>query len=155
MLRVPDLKRDISSDGRTLNLVYPIPPSVNKIHYTTKGGGRRLTGTSEKYIRDVRALTRQLIEEQQWELKFDNTWYYMDMVFYFPDRRIRDSHNCLKILLDALEGYVFNNDYMVCPRILSVEYDKEYPRVEVIFREQSEQDRQNHLQLFSELVFFK
>lgn len=148
-----DLYRtEIKRSRRKLHMKLPIPPSVNKIHYTDKRGVRRLTAASERYIRDVRALSRLFVEEQEWEKKTDATWLYMDMVFFFPDRRIRDSHNCLKILLDALEGIVFQNDYYVVPRIQSVEYSPSDPRVEVLFTDQTEVERQKHLLTFSKVV---
>ena len=57
------------------------------------------------------------------------------MWFFMPDKRKRDSHNTLKILLDAMEGFVYENDFYVMPRIQEVAYDKENPRVEIEFSE--------------------
>ena len=57
----------------------------------------------------------------------------MDLYFYFPDKRKRDSHNCLKLLLDCLEGLLFENDYYILPRIQYVTLDRDNPRVEVVF----------------------
>lgn len=131
---------------RELYMELPIPPSVNAIYYNTRGGGRRLTAKAERYVSDVRALARAFAEDAQWEKKTDATWLYMDMVFYFPDKRIRDSHNCLKILLDALEKVIFENDYYVLPRILSVELDRDAPHVAIWFTEQKETERQKYLQ---------
>ena len=68
------------------------------------------------------------------------------MIFYFPDRRIRDAHNCLKILMDVLEGIVYENDYTVMPRIQFVEYDKDNPRVEIVFSHQTEAHRERSIQ---------
>ena len=50
-----------------------------------------------------------------------------------PDKRIRDSHNCIKLLMDSLQGVLFPNDYFVMPRIQAVEFDKENPRIDVVF----------------------
>ena len=142
-----DLNRiEIERKHQKLNLKLPIPPSVNKIHYTDKKGVRRLTSESERYIRDTRALARMVAEEQGWEKVTDATWYYLDLQFYFPDKRIRDSHNCLKILLDALEGVLFHNDYFVLPRIQIVELDKANPRLELCLHPQTVSERSNLLQ---------
>ncbi len=54
-----------------------------------------------------------------------DTWLYADMWFFMPDKRKRDSHNTLKILLDVMEGFVYENDFYVMPRIQEVAYDKE------------------------------
>ena len=141
-----DLKRtEVKRKNRELSMSLPVPPSVNAIYYNTRGGGRRLTSKAEKYIRDVRALANMFVDDSKWEKKNDHTWIYMDMIFYFPDKRTRDSHNCLKILLDALEGIVFNNDMFVMPRINSVEFDKDNPRVEIKFYDQTTAERAKQL----------
>lgn len=121
----------------TLKFAVPIPPSVNHMYYNTKLGGKHLTKQAEQYIAKARAIINQCIEEQNWLVQEKGIWYYVDMIFYMPDRRIRDSHNCLKILLDVMENTVYINDYYVMPRIQSVEYDKENPRVEVYVSLQS------------------
>lgn len=141
MLETEDLPRITDADNQELRLSLPLPPSVNAIYYNTRGGGRRLTKKAENYIRDTRALTNQMMDEQLFYTLKKNIWIYIDMVFYFPDRRIRDSHNCLKILLDALEGLVYENDMNVLPRIQSVEYDKENPRVELVVSVQTKSQR--------------
>lgn len=142
-----DLERVIVQRGRKeLFLKVPVPPSVNSIYYNTKGGGRRLTAKAERYVSDVRALARAFIEDAGWDKQEISKWLYMDMVFYFPDKRIRDSHNCLKILLDALEGVVFENDYSILPRINSVELERTDPHVAIWFTEQKQSERQKHLQ---------
>ena len=99
------------------------------------------------YIRDSRAIINQAIEEQRWIKQDKATWYYIDLTFFMPDRRIRDSHNCLKLLLDVMQGIVFDNDYYAMPRIQSVEYDKENPRLEVCVFAQSENARDKGIQL--------
>ena len=87
------------------------------------------------------------MEEQRWEKNNDNTWYYIDVVFFMPDRRVRDSHNTLKLLLDVMQGIVYKNDYYCMPRIQSVEYDQHNPRVEVRVSKQckSQRDKAIHM----------
>ena len=92
-----------------------------------------------------RALLEDAIDSQKWQMSDKGIWLYADMVFYFQDRRIRDSHNCLKLLLDVMQGVVYQNDYYVLPRIQSVEYDKDHPRVEVRISPQSELARQKRI----------
>jgi crossover junction endodeoxyribonuclease RusA len=143
---VEDLPRKRpKSISKSLSLSLPIPPSVNAIYYNTRGGGRRLTRKAEHYIRDVRALTNLAMDEQHWTKQEKGVWLYMDLVFYFPDRRRRDSHNCLKVLLDAIESLAYIDDMYVLPRIQSVEYDKENPRVELRVTAQSKNNRDKGL----------
>lgn len=118
-----------------------VPPSMNHMYVNTRGGGKRLSKTAEQYFARSKAQIEDFMHEQQWTYKFNNEWLYLDLDFYFPDRRKRDSHNCLKILLDLLEGTLFANDYFVMPRINLVEYDPDKPRVEMKLYEQTESDR--------------
>ena len=91
------------------------------------------------------------IEKQGWKLLDDNSWYYVDMVFYFPDKRIRDSHNTLKILFDILQGHIFVNDYFAMPNVLSVELDADNPRVEIIIHNQTVKERESALKRFKSI----
>jgi len=139
---VTDLPRHKpKSTKKSLHLSLPVPPSVNAMYYNTRGGGRRLTSKAENYVRDARALINLEIDEQKWLKQPNGVWLYADMVFYFPDRRRRDSHNTLKILLDTLQGYVYVDDMYLLPRIQSVEYDKLNPRVELTVTSQTQNQR--------------
>lgn len=56
---------------------------------------------------------------------------YVDLKFYFPNRRRKDASNGLKLLLDALTGVIYVDDNLALPRIQEIRYDKENPRVEI------------------------
>ncbi len=143
-----DLKRaKPKHPNKKLRITLPLPPSVNNMYVNTRGGGRRLSKKSEDYIRRSRGLINLAIEEQRWIKQNDSTWYYVDLVFFMPDRRIRDSHNMLKLLLDVMQGIVYSNDYYAMPRIQSVEYDTENPRVEVSVIPQSKSNRDKGLHI--------
>lgn len=143
-----DLFRDKPQyPNKRLIISLPLPPSINHMYYNTRGGGKRLTKRAEDYIRDSRALINLAIEEQNWIKQKPYTWYYIDLIFFMPDRRVRDSHNMLKLLLDVMQGVVYENDYCVMPRIQAVEYDIENPRVEVCVIPQSTSTRNKGLQL--------
>lgn len=52
--------------------------------------------------------------------------------FYFPDNRKRDTHNGLKLLLDCLEAAdIYTNDRYALPRIMDWQIDRENPRIEI------------------------
>lgn len=143
-MTVTDLIRDFSNVGE-LRFNVGVAPSLNHMYYNTKGGGKRLTSKAERYVRDSRALINLAIDEQNWAIVPKGVWLYVDMVFYFPDRRIRDAHNCLKLLLDVMQGTVYENDYTILPRIMSVEYDKDNPRIEIHVHAQTKQLREQHI----------
>jgi len=147
-----DLKEDLSRcnprfPSKKLKLTLPLPPSVNSMYINNRNGGKRLSKASQNYIRIAKALINQAIDDQRWVKQEDNTWFYIDIVFYMPDRRIRDSHNMIKLLLDVMQPIIYTNDYYVMPRIQSVEYDKEYPRLELCITPQSKKDRIKALQM--------
>lgn len=120
-----------SSRKKKLNLITPIPPSINHIYYNTKYGGKRLTKDAERWVTQVRSSVHAQIEDQKWKKEALGVWMVFDMTFYFPDKRIRDNHNAFKILFDALEGIVYVNDYYVLPRVTACYLDRENPRLEI------------------------
>jgi crossover junction endodeoxyribonuclease RusA len=126
---------------KELRFTVDLPLSVNHMYVKTRGGGQRLSKLAEKYIQDVRAKILAVMEDENFPPITNASWHYLDLVFYMPDKRVRDSHNLIKLLLDALEKALFHNDYYIMPRIQSVEYDKHNPRTEALFKSQTEEDR--------------
>lgn len=145
---VTDLYRDKPKyPHKKLRITLPLPPSVNHMYYNTRGGGKHLTKKAESYIRTSKPLIDLAIEEQNWIKQSKSTWHYVDLTFFMPDRRIRDSHNMIKLLLDVMESTVYVNDYYAMPRIQSVEYDPDNPRVEVVVQAQLKSYRDKGLRL--------
>lgn len=137
-----DLYRDEPAYPRKkLKVILPIAPSINHMYYHKRNGAKSLTATAKRYILESTALIREAIEEQIWMIDNRDVWYYLDIIVYMPDRKIRDSHNMLKLMLDVFQDIAFRNDYFVMPRIQGVEFDKEDPRIDVILRPQRESDR--------------
>lgn len=143
-----DVYRDVPKNvNKTLRLTLPLPPSVNHMHIMKRNGSRILTKTAQNYIKQAKALINLAIDEQKWLKQEYAVWMYMDAVVYMPDRRIRDSHNLLKLLIDVMQGEVFSNDYYLMPRIQGVEFDAEYPRIEIRISTQSERDREKAVKI--------
>lgn len=109
-----------------------MPQSVNHM-YMFVGKGKRLTKTAEQWINTAQYIANREVREQGWKVEHGSVWYVCELKFFFPDKRKRDSHNYLKLLFDALEKIVYDNDYYVKPRIMDVQLDKENPRVECLF----------------------
>ena len=145
-----DLYRDKPTyPKKKLRLTLDLPLSINHMYYNAPGGGKNLTAKALRYVRDSRAYMNAVIRDTKWIKQCNSTWYYLDMVVYMPDRRVRDSHNLLKLLLDTMEGIIYTNDYYVMPCIKAVEYDKSNPRLELILRPQTEKERQDILKAFN------
>lgn len=111
----------------------PIPPSVNHAYINLRGGKKVLSKDAKHFCHKAQIACQKAIDEQGWKEDNAHVWYYMDLYFYFPDKRIRDSHNCLKVLMDSLEHVLYNNDYFVKPRIQKVILDKKEPRLEISY----------------------
>lgn len=134
MKQFEDLERDIPKyPNQVLTLTIKVPPSVNHMYIHKRNGQKILTSTAKQYIKTIQDLCKKEIKKQNWKKDKESVWYVMDMYFYFKDKRKRDSHNCLKLLMDSLEGLLFTNDYFILPRIQYVTLDRENPRVEIIF----------------------
>ena len=111
----------------------PVPPSINHMYVNVGRGSKRLTQQAKDFIRDSQNAARIAMKNCGCKKDKESVWYVMDLYFYFPDKRIRDSHNTLKILTDSLEGLIFSNDYFLLPRIQYVCLDRDNPRLEIIF----------------------
>lgn len=135
--RKKDLFEDLERDEpkypkQMLAFRLPIPPSVNHM-YQSAGRGRRLTKAAQDYIKTAQDICKKAMKEQGWKKDNPHVWYVMDLYYYFPDKRVRDSHNTLKLLTDCLEGLLFANDYFLLPRIQYVTLCREDPRLEIIY----------------------
>lgn len=132
-VEIEDLNRDEPKHpNQYLTFTLPIPPSVNHM-YQSAGRGRRLTKQAQLYIKEAQDICKKAMRVQGWKKDKEYVWYVMDLYFYFPDKKIRDSHNCLKLLTDCLEGLLFANDYFLLPRIQYVTLDRSNPRLEIIY----------------------
>jgi len=119
----------------------PVPPSVNHMYVQTRRGTKSLTANAKNYIRDAKALILAAIEDNNWMMQDTEVWFYVDVVVYMPDRRIRDSNNMSKLLLDVMQGLIFENDYYALLRFQSVEYNPDNPRLDICISPQLKKHR--------------
>ncbi len=113
------------------------------------GRTKHLTKRAQEYVRTASAIINESIEEQKWQLTEKGIWLYVDMVFYFRDKRIQDASNCLKLLLDIMQGRVYQNDMFALPRIQGVDYDRISPRLELCITHQKKRDKEKAVLLTS------
>lgn len=140
-----DLFRAEKDRKEEVTFTCPIPPSVNGLYYNRRNGSKVLTKNAQDFIRCARAIINVAIEDQGWKLPERTAWLYVDVVVHMPDRKVRDSHNMLKIIMDVMQGLIYQNDYFVMPRIQSVEYDKVNPRINVKVSYQTKKERKKVL----------
>lgn len=139
-----------------------LPTSLNKL-YTNQANfnpkTKRYVPTGKRILsKEGRACKMRLqkyaklqLREQKanWDYEYTKeNFIYMDTVIYF-NKRGRDDNNIYKLLCDALEKIVYDNDSRVLIRTQRILYDKENPRVVVrlkpvkyrgIFRDQEQVD---------------
>ena len=102
--------------------------------YVYRKGRPILTKWAFDYQEKIRAMTKEWAEENNWHMTKKKKVIVNIWVFH-PNRIKRDCHNLLKILIDALEGTIFEDDYYALVRIQNFHIDKENPRFELSFEE--------------------
>lgn len=123
-----------------MRLILPgLTPSVNHMYRNARFGPRSIKVLSKDSKIWFESTVTQAVSWRK-----SNKWNTAEgkvivrIWFYFPDRRKRDTHNGLKILLDALEdAKIYENDRYALPRIMDFEVDRENPRIEIEFEKVS------------------
>lgn len=113
-----------------MTFTLPVPPSVNQIHFSARGGQRVLTDEARKYKVAVSAQVRTHMN------RIGNAPVFEDGVaftayLYFPTRRKRDLDGGLKILQDAVCAGLRMNDNRVDEIHLYRRVDRKNPRAVV------------------------
>jgi Holliday junction resolvase RusA-like endonuclease len=113
--------------------VLPVPPSAN--HYLGARGWRRFpTAAAQAWRAEATLCIRAWCRATGWRI-LPETKIVADYWIWWPDTRRRDAQN-LKILWDALEGYIVADDRWFLPRCQDWAVDRQHPRVELRFRRQ-------------------
>jgi Holliday junction resolvase RusA-like endonuclease len=127
-----------------LNLTLPLPTSINKLYINQMSwnpksktristGKRILSKDGEKTKKQIINKAKDQLQGQNWSYDFTlDNYIYMDTIIYF-NRKGRDDNNIYKLLCDALEKVVYENDSRVLIRTQRILYDTNNPRVEVTF----------------------
>ncbi|MEV2911552.1 RusA family crossover junction endodeoxyribonuclease [Paenibacillus larvae] len=108
-------------------------PSVNHMYrnaYKGKRAIRVLSQEAREWYEETVILASDWRKKNGWKTAGGKV--IVRLWFYFPDRRRRDTHNGLKILLDALEDARFyDDDKHALPQVMDYGIDRERPRVEI------------------------
>jgi crossover junction endodeoxyribonuclease RusA len=120
-------KRGAESLLKMVQVILPVPPSVNTMYAPTARGGRRLTDAAKAWKREATAIVQQAHSlKKPYSGKVE-----LDIAVYPADRRAFDIDNKLKCLLDALEdgGLIVNDSQVVCLKIIKKDPYPKFPRV--------------------------
>lgn len=126
-----------------LNLLLPVPTSINKLYINEHQWdarlkqrvptGRRILSTEGRKVKaQIQGRARvQLLEQPEWNYEWTKeNFVYQDAVIYFA-RRGSDDNNIYKLLNDSLENITYDNDSRVLVRTQRIVYDSKNPRIEV------------------------
>jgi len=110
-----------------IQVILPIPPSVNTMYAPTARGGRRLTDTAKAWKLEA----TQIVSRAH---KFKKPYaghVSLDIAIHPQDKRQFDIDNKLKCLLDALEdgGLILNDNQVVSIKIVKKDPYPPFPRV--------------------------
>jgi len=123
---------------QTLNLVSPLPPSVNSyLNYKIASKGRRKfvqaysSPETEIYKNYFIDYVKDQIREQNWTRPEKGKLVFVQMKFYL-DRKRKDPSNFIKVPFDALtEAGVYCDDDIALPLVPRTYIDKANPRIEI------------------------
>lgn len=96
-------------------------PSVNHIYQNTGKGGKKLTKAAERLFDKWQGLAHGWAVRNGWEMT-EKEKIVLELYAYFPDKHVRDTHNVLKLMMDALEKVIYKDDNYALPRIMDFEY---------------------------------
>ena len=97
-----------------------------------------LNKRAKDWMSNAEEITCAAIKKQKWKCT-EKVKIIVEVTTYWQDRRVRDTHNSYKILMDALENAkVFDNDRYAIVRQIDFSVDKENPRVELVIYKMEE-----------------
>jgi len=105
------------------------PFSVNHT-YGSNGNSRFMYEEAKEYINTIQELAQYTYSGG---IKKKGVWLSMDITFIFADKRIRDFHNCHKIIIDSLEGIIYENDYYIKELAMRMEYGDEFKTIVKVY----------------------
>lgn len=105
-------------------------PTVNHIYLQIGGGAsRRLKPIAEEKLLQWRGIALDAAGKFRYVAADAPQLVVVGLDFFIPTNGAGDTHNAKKLLLDALEGVVHNNDFYMLDRTYSLQYDDENPRI--------------------------
>jgi len=108
----------------------PVPPSENHCFFTS-GHRRILTKEAKDFMMEAALKAKVASRNANWKI-VNGRKVVLLLYFFFPNRRKKDTHNTLKVLMDSLEGILYEDDYWALPRIMDFDIDKNNPRLEIV-----------------------
>jgi crossover junction endodeoxyribonuclease RusA len=81
------------------------------------------------YLQEARWRIKAWMPQAHWIFPDPHTKVVLAFWVYWPDRRVRDTGNLIKVLGDACQGVLLPNDRMLLPRPMDFTVDRHHPRL--------------------------
>jgi crossover junction endodeoxyribonuclease RusA len=104
----------------------PIAPSGNRMWRHAKGRVYK-TNEARKYQEQVSQIAELAKHMYNWEMATDKI--IIEYTYFWPDKRKRDTGNQKKVINDALQGVIVDNDNNILERDIDFKLDRENPRI--------------------------
>ena len=98
-----------------------LPPSVNHYFKRSKNGRLYLDAEARAFVELAKVCAKQAAKRARWKVLPAGNFFYLVIGFEFANRRFADPNNMLKILIDALQGILFENDKWCLPMVAKAE----------------------------------
>jgi len=123
-----------------LKLIIPIAPSGNRMWRKNNKTGKTYKTDECKYYQNyIGHIAKKEAKKQGW-VKTVKEKVIIYFWFYWPDARQRDTGNQKKVILDGLQGVLYDNDCWVLERDQDFNIDRADPRVEIEILKKSEDE---------------
>jgi crossover junction endodeoxyribonuclease RusA len=119
----------------------PIAPSGNRMWRHTKNGIVYKTNEARKYQEQVAMIASTAKHIFNWEMATDKI--VIEYIYYWPDKRKRDTGNQKKVINDALQGVIVDNDNNILERDIDWLLDRDNPRIELKIWRKDDTDVRN------------
>jgi len=96
-----------------------LPPSVNHYYKRTRSGRVFLDNDAVVFLKIAQYIAKKQAKAAKWEIVPSGKFFFLEVGFEFVNRKFPDPNNMLKLLIDALEGIVFENDKWLLPLVTS------------------------------------
>ena len=96
-----------------------LPPSVNHYFKRSRNGRLYLDAEARAFVEMAQLIAKQAAKRARWKVLPAGEFFYLVIGFEFANRRFADPNNMLKILIDALQGILFENDKWLLPLVTS------------------------------------
>ena len=87
-----------------------IPPSVNSAYRRARWKGMYMTRSAHIFKSMAAYIAAEEAKRQNWKMIPKGSFFKMRVGFAFKNYRFPDPNNLMKILIDAFEGILFEND---------------------------------------------